>query len=191
MRLRNPQIRASLLRRGLRKARQPAAAPNPVSFNWINNRADNRAVNAVSRKLCSFRHGAGNDCSCGGAENKIKYEAVPVVCIKIREQTHCGQSEESAQSVLTEQQSASQKNKYHGAYAEIHKILHNDVAGVFCPCKTGFNHCKARLHKEHQRGSHKEPDACRPVDVRHQFFHNSSSLKVKGAGRKTQPTPLW
>ena len=54
--------------------RQPAAAPNPVAADRINNSTDNQAVNAINKKVGTLGHSAGNN-RCGRcAEHSLEDE---------------------------------------------------------------------------------------------------------------------
>ena len=66
-----------------------------------------------------------------------------------------------------------------GSDTKVHQVFHDDVTGVFGSCKSGFDHGKSGLHKEHQRRAEQYPGS---VYTRHQF-HNVvhfyfSSLKI-------------
>ena len=51
---------------------QPAAAPNPMAGDGIDDGADNQAMEALGREFCALGHGAGNDGGGGCTENRLE-----------------------------------------------------------------------------------------------------------------------
>ena len=64
-------------------------------------------------------------------------------------------------SVYSHQQAIAQEDEDHGTDAEVHEVLHDDVAGVFGPREATLHHGKATLHEEHEDGTDQKPDAKR------------------------------
>ena len=58
---------------------EPAAAPDPVTGNRVNNRRDNHRVNAVCRELGALCHGTGNDGRSSCTEYGLEDQGRPVV----------------------------------------------------------------------------------------------------------------
>ena len=58
--------------------------------------------------------------------------------------------------MIARHQAIAETNKNNGADAEVHQVLHDDVAGVLCSGKARFNHGKPALHEEHQNCADKK-----------------------------------
>ena len=137
---------------------KPAASPYPSGFDGIDDQADDRGVQAVRRKPGPLRHGAGDDGCRGRAEDKLEDERGPVEALKVGKHPPVGYADQAEPSVVAHHQTVAEKNKNNGADAEVHQILHDDVAGVLCPGKARLDHGKPALHEEHQNCADKEPD---------------------------------
>ena len=150
------------------EACQPAAAPDPVGLNGVNQRGDHTGIDAVGQELGTLRHGTGNDGRSGGAEYQVEYEAGEIEAFVGGEQVEPGLADEAKQ-VFTHQQTETDQDEDNCANAEVHQVLHDDIAGVFGSGKTGFHHCKASLHPENQ---------CRADQIPYTpyFTHNLTSL---------------
>ena len=129
---------------------QPAAAPYPVRFYRVYHKADNARINAVRQELRALCHCAGNDSCRSRAEHEIEHEGRPVEMRVVGEYAEGGHSAEPAQHVLAHHKTEAEKCEHDCADAEVHEVLHDDVARVFRTGKTCFDHCEARLHKEHE-----------------------------------------
>ena len=109
---------------------QPAAAPDPVSLDRVNDRADNAGVDAVAEEFRSFCHRAGND-SCGSrAENEVEHELSTSVEVReTAENVEVRNTDQTEERILAEQESETKKDKYYCADTEVHVGRHDDVAG--------------------------------------------------------------
>ena len=75
--------------------RKPAAAPDPVCFDGVNQGGDYAGVDAVRKKFRSFCHSPGYD-GCGScAEHKIKYKIGPVETFISGEDVKTGLADEA------------------------------------------------------------------------------------------------
>ena len=54
---------------------EPAAAPDPVRFDRIDNSGDNTRVYTIGEEFGSLSHCARNDGRCGSAEHEVEYKA--------------------------------------------------------------------------------------------------------------------
>jgi len=63
-----------------------------------------------------------------------------------------------AGNVLAEHERISDQEKRQAGNAEIQEVFREDVARVFCPDETGFNHAKPCLHEKHQERRNQHPD---------------------------------
>ena len=134
--------------------RKPAAAPDPMAGNGVNQKGDDHGINAVGGELRPFRHGAGHDGGGGGAEHGLEEEVRHggIACIighlemgdeKIRRT-------DNAADVRAEHEAEAKEPEHHGAQGKVHEILHDDVACVLRTGQSSLHHGKPRLHKVHQ-----------------------------------------
>ncbi len=139
--------------------REPASAPDPVSFDRIDDCGDYSGIDTVSKEFCPFSHRSGYDCSGCSTEYKVENKIRPVKICVIGKNSHCRKSQKTAQRVFSKQKAEADYDKYAGPDTEIHQVFHNDISCVFRSCKSGFYHCESRLHKEYKRGSDQKPDS--------------------------------
>ncbi len=156
--------------------REPAAAPDPVRFDGIDQCGDDSGVDTVGQKFCPFCHGAGYDGCGGGTEDQVKDEIGPVkICITGKDIK--SRLSDQAHKVFTQQKAEANQDKDDGADTEIHEVFHQDIAGVFGAGKACFYHGESRLHPEYQGGADQEPDGEKLAvqGVHHFFSHHKSS----------------
>ena len=149
------------------QAAQPAAAPDPVGLDGVDQQTDHRRVDTVGGEFRPLRHGSRDDGGRGGAEDQVENE-IAGVCeafcrggnelAKTCEQCQVRLSDQSEERVLAHHERVSQQGEHHGSDAEVHKVLHNDVAGIFGSGKAGLHHGEARLHPENQRRADQKPE---------------------------------
>ena len=135
---------------------EPAAAPDPVTGNRVNDRRNNHRVNAVCREFSALCHRTGNDGRGSCTEYGLEDQSRPVVAltdnavseeIKAAEERAC-RAEHDAEAEDPEDRRAERK---------VHQVLHNDVAGILCSGEAGLNHCEAGLHEKYKRRRNKRP----------------------------------
>ena len=150
--------------------RQPAAAPDPVSLDGVDQRGNHRGVDAVRKELGALSHGAGHDGGGGGAEHQVEHEAREIEILIGGEDVQAWLADE-AQPVLAQQEGEADEDKHAGADAEIHQVLHQDIAGVLGAGEARLHHGEARLHPEHQRRANQKPNGeYGAVDAFHDTF---------------------
>ena len=137
---------------------KPAAAPDPVGLDGVNQSGDHSGVYAVGEELGALRHGPGYDGGRGRAENQIEHKVRPVEAFITGENIKTRLADQS-NKVFPEKQIKADQNKHDCTDAEVHQVLHQYIAGVFCPGKAGLNHGKACLHPEDKGGSNQKPNA--------------------------------
>ena len=106
-----------------------------MSRNGINNQADCRRINAVSREFCPFCHGAGNDrrrrCTEHSLENEESKEAY-AVGKNLGVVAPCEKVDAAENGRLcAEHDSEADKPVKRRADRKIHKVFHDDITGVF------------------------------------------------------------
>ena len=104
---------------------QPAAAPDPVAGNGIDQRADYQAVNAVRREFCTFCHSAGNN--GGGCGTKYSLEDQPNksgdvgIIIALDKEVRCA---DQPADVCAEHQAEAQDPEYGSADTKVLSLIH-------------------------------------------------------------------
>ena len=137
--------------------RQPAAAPDPVAGNGVDQRGDHQRIDAVGDKLGALSHSAGHDGGGGGTEHRlenkeceegdsVRQDGGIVAPDKGIKATNDG-------SGPAKHQAEAQQPENRCADAEVHQILHQNVAGVLGAGKARLTHGKAGLHEKDQRGA--------------------------------------
>ncbi len=150
---------------------QPAAAPDPVARDGVDDQADGCRVNAVGAELGALSHGAGDDGGGGGAEHSLEHHvdpqrqgaevvAAPDERVKAADQS-AGAAKHNAEADDPIAGSADTK---------IHHILHQNIAGIFGSCQASFTQCKASLHEEDHERCNQRPGYVRRV------VHDSTPL---------------
>ena len=76
---------------------------------------------------------------------------------KIREYLQIGYAYDTEQIIFRHHQPESQEYKHDSADTEIHEIFHDDIAGIFCPCKACFDHGETALHEEYKSCTNQKP----------------------------------
>ena len=137
---------------------QPAAAPDPVCLHRIDESGDHRRVDAVGKELGALCHGAGYDGGGGCAENKVEHEIGPVKVLITGENIKTRLADQT-QQVFPQEQIKADQNKYNRTNAEVHQVLHQDVAGILGPGKASLHHGKACLHPENKSRADQKPNA--------------------------------
>ncbi|MPM53277.1 hypothetical protein SDC9_100044 [bioreactor metagenome] len=133
---------------------EPAAAPDPMAGNGIDEQGNDDGVDKIALKFCPLRHGSGDDGGGGGAENRLEDEKGPV---RVRHRGHRGGAHHAGNQLRAVHDAKADQPVDDGAADEIHQILHADVACVFCSGKAGLHHGEARLHEKDQRGPQQDP----------------------------------
>ena len=132
--------------------RQPAAAPDPVAGDGVDDQADRGGVAAVGAELCALGHRAGNDGGGGRAEHRLEHRVDPD-----RQRAEVIAAADERVKPADERAGAGEHHAEADqpvagcADAKIHHILHQNIAGVFSAGQAGFTQSKACLHKEHQK----------------------------------------
>ena len=132
------------------QVRQPAAAPDPVAGDGVDDEGNEGAVYTVGLEVGALGHGAGNDSGGCGAEDGLEDHIAPH-----RQRTEIVIAPDQGIKAADEGSRAAEHDaEAHQpvdgrADAEVHQVLHQDVAGVFGPGQTRFTQGKARLHEKH------------------------------------------
>ena len=141
---------------------EPSAAPDPVAGNGIDQQGDGGGVDAVGAELGALRHSAGDDGGGGGAEDGLENGVGPQgdaggkdAAVILHD--HGVKPAEEA-GARAEHDAEADKPEAGGADAEVHQVLHQDVAGVFGPGEACFAHGEARLHEKDQRRAQQDPN---------------------------------
>ena len=141
---------------------QPAAAPDPVPGDGVDKQGNTGRVNAVSAEFGALCHGAGNDGGRGRAEYGLENGKRP--------QRNAGRGNKAVilgdagiqpahdRASRAEHNAEAEQPEAWRANAEVHQILHQDVAGVLRPREAGLAQGKARLHEEDHCSAQQYPN---------------------------------
>ena len=141
---------------------QPAAAPDPVAGNGINEQRNRSGVDTVGAELGTFCHRAGNNGGRGGAEHSLEDCKCPQrnaagECVAVILQ-NAGIQPADHGTAGTEHDAEAKQPEAGRTDTEVHQVFHQNVAGIFGPGETGFTQGKACLHEENQCGTQQYPD---------------------------------
>ena len=137
---------------------KPSSAPDPVCLYGVYDSGNDCGVDAVGNKLRPLSHGTGYYGSRSCAEHQVEHEGREAEIAVVPEKG-IAYPPGKAPHILPAQQTVAHHNEHHCAYAEVHQVLHYNVACILGTGKARLHHCKARLHEEHQRRTYKVPDA--------------------------------
>ena len=133
---------------------QPAAAPDPVAGDGVDDQADGGGVAAVGAELRALGHRAGDDGRGSGAEHSLEHrvdpdrqraEVIAAADERIKpadERTGTGKHDAEADEPVARRTDT-----------KIHQILHDNVTGILCSGESCLYHSESRLHKEYKCSS--------------------------------------
>ena len=141
---------------------QPAAAPDPVAGDGVNDQADSGRVAAVSAELGTLCHGAGNNGCCRCTEHGLEHGINPKGHALRQDgavvAAHKGGKAADERAGTCKHDAEADQPEARCADAEVHHVFHQDVAGVLCTGQASFAQSKACLHKVHQECRNQHPD---------------------------------
>ena len=127
---------------------EPTTTPSPVTFNRIDDKRDDCAVNQIHRELSAFSHRTAHNRSRCGAEHCLKNQETlyrKVAYIE-REVAPVGHTNKSSKNVTAKHQAETDEEEQKRAEHEIDKVLHQDVSCILSPCESCLAQGKSRLH---------------------------------------------
>lgn len=65
---------------------------------------------------------------------------------------------DDAMYIFPEHQTKADNPKKDSAQSKIHKVFHDDIAGIFGTGKSCFHHGKTRLHEKYQKSTDQNPN---------------------------------
>ena len=132
---------------------EPAAAPDPVSGDRIDQERDHNGIDAVGGEFRTFCHRAGDDRRRGrtedGLEEEVDQRRIACIAGVIVSDEEIRRADDAA-DVFTEHEAEAQDPENDGAKCKVHEILHDDVACILCSREPSLHHRKSRLHEEYQ-----------------------------------------
>ena len=137
---------------------QPAAAPDPVAGDGVDDGADHQAVDQIRGELGPLRHRAGDNGGGGGAEHRLedderaRGERLAVIAADKEVQPA------DERPVPRKHQPEADGPEDQGAHREIHQVFHDDIPGVFRPGEAGFHHGEPGLHEEDEHRPQQYPN---------------------------------
>ena len=159
---------------------EPAAAPDPVTGDGVDDEADGRRVEAVGAELGALCHGAGNDGGGGGAEHSLEHHVDPQrqaaeIVAALDERIKTADEGAGARKHHTE----ADQPVAGRADTEVHHILHQNIAGILGTGQARFAKGEACLHEEdHERRNQCPCNVCRVVHT-HNPFHYPTNRKKR------------
>ena len=154
--------------------RQPAAAPNPVAGNWINDRTDDHGIDAVRAELGSLCHGTRNDGRCGCTEHSLENQGGEAALAAVGHEVKAANECTSA----AEHDAKANQPINRRAERKVHQVFHDDVAGILGTGEAGFHHRKACLHKEYERRAEQRPRRVYGRGMICQYRHNVRGIHI-------------
>ena len=141
---------------------QPAAAPDPVTGNGIQEQRNTGRIDTVCRELGALCHRTGNNGCRGRAEHGLENRERPKGYARGKDMAVISHDQgiqlAKNGTARTKHDTEANQPETGGADAEVHQVFHQNIAGIFCSRKSRFTHCKASLHKEDQCGSQQNPN---------------------------------
>ena len=168
--------------------REPAAAPDPVTRDRVDDQADHRRVEHVGLEVRALGHRAGNDGGGRRAEHGLEQRVDPggqraEVVATLDERVEA--ADEGARAA--EHDAEAEDPEYRGADAEVHEVLHQDVAGVLRAGKTGLAQREASLHEiDEERPDERPGHVCRAEHI--SLLYGPVSLQRSALRRTRSPS---
>ena len=141
---------------------KPASAPDPVAGDGVYQQADGCRVHAVGLEVCALGHRTGNDGGRRCAEDRLEDDIDPDGDAKRGFQ--CGIIAADKEIQPADERPGARKHQPEAdepitgcADAEIHHVLHQDIAGIFRAGKPCFTKRETRLHEVHEKGRDQSP----------------------------------
>ncbi len=129
--------------------------PNPACFDGVDKERERRGIDAVREELGALGHGARDDRGGGGAEHQVEDERRGIAAFEERpeigEYHEVGHADEPEEVVLRHHEAESQQHEDDGSDAEVHQVLHDDVACILGAGEARLDHGEARLHEKDER----------------------------------------
>ena len=142
--------------------REPAAAPDPMAADRVNQKADGETVDTVRRELRALRHRTGDDRRRRRAEDRLENDKchfrIAGVRADIPSRNEKVRYSDKAADVRAEHQPEADHPERDRANAKVHHVLHDDIACVLRAGQSRFHHREARLHEKYQRRAQKNPN---------------------------------
>ena len=135
------------------KLGEPAAAPDPVSGDRIDQERNDHGINAVRGEFRAFCHRARDDRRRSrtedGLEEEIDQRRIACIARVIVSDEEIRRTDDTA-DIGAEHEPEAQDPENDGAQRKVHEILHDDVACILRSREPCLHHRKPRLHEEDQ-----------------------------------------
>lgn len=168
------------------KLGEPAAAPDPVSGDRIDQERDHNGIDAVGGEFRTFSHRAGDDRRRGRTEDGLEEEVdqrriacIAGIIVSDEEIRHA----DDAADVFPEHETEAQDPENDGAKRKVHEILHDDVACILCSREPSLHHRKSRLHEEYQDSPQQCPGRIRRGVLSLRIRRHDHGRRAQGAAR--------
>ena len=158
---------------------KPAAAPNPMTHNRIDDSDHEKAENVESAELDSFGNRAGDDGRRGSGKDELKEELCPdrgpgpvkrginplvgvPHCWTIIRPSHKPKPLRPKEgSAVPEHESEAHGQESYGGDRKYDEVLGQDGDGIFCPAEAGLDHGETQVHEENQHRRNQGPNRIR------------------------------
>ena len=139
---------------------KPSAAPCPVSFDGIDNHADEYGINQIHIKLGTFSHCAGNYRGGSGAKHGLEHQkslgGKTGRVFKKRKIAKIRNTHESF-AITTEHNAKTNEPEKQRAHHEINEVLEQNIRSVFAARETRLTQGKTGLHEKHKHCRKQHP----------------------------------
>ena len=137
---------------------QPASAPNPVAGDGIDNQADRRGIENIGFEVRALGHGTrDNRCRRSAKDcleeciNPCRQRTKVIYALHERVERANKRVRAAKHQAKTNDPIARRAN------AEVHEVLHQDIARVLGTSQTSLAQCKAGLHEIDQKRRNERP----------------------------------
>ena len=139
---------------------QPAAAPDPVTGNRVDDGRDEEAVDQVGRELGAFSHGTGNNRGRSSGKDQLEEPEsqdgqTGHIVTAADEEAACA---DPAASGCTKHEGIAKGPESQAGKDKVDQVFEQDVGGVLRAGQTSFNKSKTGLHPENQEGGDQHPE---------------------------------
>ena len=139
---------------------KPSAAPCPVSFDGIDNHADEYGINQIHIKLGTFSHCAGNYRGGSGAKHGLEHQkSLGGKTGRVFEKRKIAKIRNTHESfaITTEHNAKTNEPEKQRAHHEINEVLEQNIRSVFAARETRLTQGKTGLHEKHKHCRKQHP----------------------------------
>ena len=143
---------------------EPAAAPDPVNDNGVDENGDEGAIDQVADKIGALGHRAGGNGAGRGREGELEEEhrqRRDIECAKrLAHHVHAGHEQRSAEQAAVarpERDTETNHPPHNSREASVDEVFEQRIHGCCLPDHAGFQQRKPGLHEEDQEPGEQHP----------------------------------